>query len=50
VCGICELQNVREAELLQFCFKEVTFDPYHFKCIVMLLVLYLVVVASLVTL
>ena len=39
--------NVREAELLQFCFKEVTFDPYLFKYIVMLLDFCLVVVASL---
>jgi hypothetical protein len=28
VCDVCEFQNVHEAELLRFCFKEVTFDPY----------------------
>jgi hypothetical protein len=42
--------NVCEVKLLRFCFKEVTFDPYLFKYIVMLLVLCLVVVASLDTL
>jgi hypothetical protein len=37
-------------ELLRFCYKAVTFDPYLFKCVVMLLVLCLVVVGSLVKL
>jgi hypothetical protein len=32
-------KNVHEAELLQFCFKEVMFDPYLLKYIIMLLVL-----------
>jgi hypothetical protein len=37
-------------ELLRFCFNEVTFDPYLFKYVVMLLDLCLFVVASVVTL
>jgi hypothetical protein len=43
-------QKVCEVKLLRFYFKEVTFDPYLFKYVVMLLVLCLVVVVSLDTL
>jgi hypothetical protein len=42
-----QVRNVREAELLQFCFKEVTFDPYTFIYIVMMLGYCLDVVVSL---
>jgi hypothetical protein len=42
------VRNVREAKLLQFCFKEVTFDPYAFIYVVMLLRYCLDVVVSLV--
>jgi hypothetical protein len=42
--------DVHEVEILRFCFKKVTFNPYLFKYVFMLLVLCLVIVASLVTL
>jgi hypothetical protein len=49
VCKEFRVRNVREAELLQFCFKEVTFDPYAFIYVVMLLGYCLDIVVSLVT-
>jgi hypothetical protein len=42
------VRNVRKPELLQFCFKEVTFNPYAFIYVVMLLGYCLDVVVSLV--
>ena len=39
-------RNVCVAKLLRFCFKEITFDLYLFKYIVMLLKFYFVVVVS----
>jgi hypothetical protein len=48
VCKELRVRNVCEAKLLQFCFKEVTFDLYAFIYIVMLLCYCLDVVVSLV--
>jgi hypothetical protein len=42
------VRNVREAKLLQFCFKEVASDPYAFIYVVMLLDYCIDVVVSLV--
>jgi hypothetical protein len=39
-------QNVREVELLRFCFNEVTFDPQLFNYVIMLLNFCLVVAIS----
>jgi hypothetical protein len=40
-------RNVREVELLEFCFKEEMFDPQLFNNVIMLLNFCLVIVVSL---